>query len=64
MDEPSSALVSIAEYELNLSIKELEKDKTVIMISHRLSTIHMFDETYVFVKGEITEHGSHGKSMQ
>lgn len=35
MDEPSSALDPIAEYEMNLSIKELAKDKTIIMVSHR-----------------------------
>lgn len=64
MDEPSSALDPIAEYEMNLSIKELAKDKTVIMISHRLSTIRMFDEIYVFVKGEIAEHGSHDELMK
>ncbi len=64
MDEPSSALDPIAEYEMNLSIKELAKDKTVIMISHRLSAIRMFDEIYVFVRGEIAEHGSHDELMK
>lgn len=64
MDEPSSALDPIAEYEMNLSIKELAKNKTVIMISHQLSTIRMFDEIYVFVKGEIAEHGSHDELMK
>lgn len=64
MDEPSSALDPIAEYEMNLSIRELAKDKTVIMVSHRLSAIRMFDEIYVFAKGEIAEHGSHEELMQ
>lgn len=64
MDEPSIALDPIAEYEMNLSIKELAKDKTIIMVSHRLSTIRMFDEIYVFAKGEIVEHGSHEELME
>ena len=64
MDEPSSALDPIAEYEMNLSIRELAKDKTVIMVSHRLSAIRMLDEIYVFAKGEIVEHGSHDELMK
>lgn len=64
LDEPSSALDPIAEYEMILSMKELTRDKTVIMISHRLSAIRMFDEIYVMVKGEIAEHGSHEELMK
>ena len=64
MDEPSSALDPIAEYEMNTNIKQLAEDKTVIMISHRLSTIRMFDEIYVMDHGEIAEHGTHEELME
>ncbi len=64
MDEPSSALDPIAEYELNRSMMEDAKDKTVIFISHRLSTTRMADRIYMFSNGEIIECGSHDELME
>ncbi len=64
MDEPSSALDPISEYELNHSIKENSKDKTVIFISHRLSTTRMADRIYMFEDGRIIEQGSHEELMK
>jgi len=64
MDEPSSALDPIAEYELNRSILEDARDKTVIFISHRLSTTRMADRIYMFAEGEIIEEGSHEELME
>ena len=63
MDEPSSALDPIAEYELNKSILENVAGKTVIFISHRLSTTRMADKIYMFDSGEIVESGSHDELM-
>ena len=63
MDEPSSALDPIAEYELNKSVMEDARDKTVIFISHRLSTTRMADRIYMFSEGEIIEEGSHDELM-
>lgn len=63
MDEPSSALDPIAEYELNQSILENLEDRTVIFISHRLSTTRMADKIYMFDGGEIVERGSHDELM-
>ena len=63
LDEPSSALDPIAEYELNRSILENAKDKTVIFISHRLSTTRMADRIYMFDQGAIVEVGSHDRLM-
>ncbi len=59
MDEPSSALDPVAEYSLNQSILEHAGDKTVIFISHRLSTTRMADRIYMFDGGEIVECGTH-----
>lgn len=63
MDEPSSALDPVAEYELNQSILKNARDKTVIFISHRLSTTRMADRIYMFDRGEIVECGSHDELM-
>jgi len=64
MDEPSSALDPIAEYELNKSILKNAEDRTVIFISHRLSTTQMADKIYMFDKGSIVEIGSHDELME
>ena len=64
MDEPSSALDPIAEYELNQSILKNAEGKTVIFISHRLSTTRMADKIYMFDSGEIVESGSHDELMR
>ena len=63
MDEPSSALDPIAEYELNQSILRYAANKTVIFISHRLSTTRMADRIYMFDQGRIVECGSHNELM-
>ncbi len=63
MDEPSSALDPMAEYELNHSILEYAKDKTVIFISHRLSTTRIADKIYMFDTGRLIEEGSHEELM-
>ncbi|MBQ9766126.1 MAG: ABC transporter ATP-binding protein [Lachnospiraceae bacterium] len=63
MDEPSSALDPIAEYKLNQNMAEIAEDRTVIFISHRLSTTVMADKIYMFEKGEIIEQGTHRELM-
>ena len=64
MDEPSSALDPMAEYELNKSISENAKGKTAIFISHRLSTTRHSDRIYMFEDGVLTESGSHEELMK
>ena len=59
MDEPSSALDPIAEYELNKAMKKAAKGKTVFYISHRLSTIKDADRILMLEKGRIIEEGTH-----
>lgn len=63
MDEPSSALDPIAEYELNHTILEYAHDKTVVFISHRLSTTRMADRILMFADGRLIESGSHDELM-
>lgn len=63
LDEPSANLDPVAEYNLNQSMSKAADDKTVIFISHRLSTTVMADEIFMLEKGEIIEHGSHDELM-
>ena len=64
LDEPSSALDPIAEYELNKAVTELSGDKTVIIISHRLSTTRFVDKIYMLEKGRIIEQGDHNALLR
>lgn len=63
LDEPSANLDPIAEYSLNQSMAKAADSKTVMFISHRLSTTVMADEIYMLENGEIIEHGSHEELM-
>lgn len=63
LDEPSANLDPIAEYNLNQAMIEAAKHKTVIFISHRLSTTVIADKIYVMENGEIIESGSHAELM-
>ena len=64
MDEPSSALDPDAEYRLNRSILDFARNKTVIFISHRLSTTRMADRIYMFEDGRVVESGTHDELME
>ena len=64
LDEPSSALDPISEYKLNEAMLRLSEKKTVIFISHRLSTTCMADRIFMLENGEIIEEGSHDALMK
>ena len=64
LDEPSSALDPIAEYEINKKIIENSADKTVIIVSHRLSTTRNADRILMFDSGRLIEEGSHEELMK
>ncbi len=64
LDEPSANLDPIAEYNLNCSMIEAAAHKTVIFISHRLSTTVNADRIFVMKNGEIIESGSHNELMK
>jgi len=59
MDEPSSALDPISERNMFESMINICKNKTVIFVTHRLSTISYADYIYYIENGEIVEHGTH-----
>lgn len=64
LDEPSSALDPISEYQLNRTMMEAARDKAVIYISHRLSSTVMADRIYMLEQGRIIETGSHRELME
>ncbi len=59
LDEPSSALDPIAEYNFNIYMREAAKDSTVVFISHRLSTTRLADRIIVMENGAVCEEGDH-----
>lgn len=63
LDEPSANLDPVAEYNLNQAMMEAAEHKTVIFISHRLSTTVNADKIYVMENGRIIESGSHSELM-
>ena len=63
LDEPSSALDPIAEYKMYENLIEVTKDKTVLYISHRLSSAVLSDKIIVIGEGKVLEEGSHNELM-
>jgi len=59
LDEATASLDSESEQIIQKSIQNLIKDKTVIAIAHRLSTLNIMDRIIVMDKGQIIEDGSH-----
>lgn len=59
LDEATSALDSEVEAEIQASLQNVMRDKTVIAIAHRLSTISQMDRIIVLDDGALVEQGSH-----
>ncbi len=64
LDEPSANLDPVSEYELNQAISKACVDKTVVFISHRLSTTRHADRILMLEKGKVIESGSHEELME
>jgi subfamily B ATP-binding cassette protein MsbA len=64
LDEATSALDNESEQLVQKSISEAGRDKTVIMIAHRLSTVRNADTIFVIRSGTIVEQGSHNELMK
>lgn len=63
LDEPTAAIDANAEYRIFKRIFDTFKDKTVIIISHRFSTVRNAKKIYVLHDGRIVEEGSHKQLM-
>lgn len=60
LDEPTSAIDALAESRIFEHLFA-QKDKTLIMISHRVTTIEKADAIYMFEHGKIVERGTHAE---
>jgi ATP-binding cassette subfamily B protein len=63
LDEPTAALDARAEYELFENIRTLCAGRTVLLISHRFSSVRSADRIYVLDRGAIVEEGNHAQLM-
>jgi ATP-binding cassette subfamily B protein len=61
LDEATSALDTISERRVQMAIADARKDRTVILVAHRLSTFADADRILVFDEGRIVETGSYGE---
>lgn len=64
LDEATSALDNITEAIIQENIEKLTKDRTVIVVAHRLSTIKQADQIIVLDKDGIIESGTHNELIE
>lgn len=64
LDEATSALDSISEMLIQEALKEITRNRTTIIIAHRLSTARKADKIVVMDKGEIIETGNHEELLE
>jgi subfamily B ATP-binding cassette protein MsbA len=63
LDEATSALDAESERQVQEALARLMKDRTTIVIAHRLSTVLDADKIYVLDRGQIVESGTHGELL-
>jgi len=63
LDEPTAALDARAEHELFEGIRTLCQGRSVLLISHRFSSVRSADRIYVLEGGKVVESGSHDQLM-
>lgn len=64
LDEPTSAMDARSEYQIFERIRDFTEGHTVILISHRFSTVRMADRIAVMEQGRIVELGSHDELLR
>ncbi len=64
LDEPTSWMDALAEYEVFQSLRQLLAGRILVLISHRFSTVKLADYIYLLAAGRIIEQGTHDQLVQ
>ncbi|KNC74302.1 hypothetical protein SARC_13147, partial [Sphaeroforma arctica JP610] len=64
LDEATSALDTETERNIQKSLNAICRDRTSVVVAHRLSTITKADQILVLSDGQITERGTHAELLQ
>jgi ABC-type multidrug transport system fused ATPase/permease subunit len=64
LDEPTSAIDAEAEYEIFNNLEKAYKNKSLILVSHRFSTVRNANKIFVIEDGKIAEHGTHDRLIK
>ena len=64
LDEPTASMDARSEHQLFEHVRRLEAGRTLVLISHRFSTVRDADRIYVLDQGRIIEHGSHAELIE
>ena len=64
LDEPTSAIDAAAEYEIFQNLEQHYKNRTLILVSHRFSTVRNADKIIVIEDGKLVENGTHQLLME
>ncbi|MFC5704064.1 ATP-binding cassette domain-containing protein [Cohnella faecalis] len=64
LDEATSALDPISEASINRTFDKLAKDRTVVTVTHRLSSIQGVDRIFVFDQGRLVDSGTHRDMLE
>jgi ATP-binding cassette subfamily B protein len=64
LDEPTSNLDAKAEYDVFERFHKVSSGRTIILVSHRFSTVRMVDRIFVLDEGQIVEEGNHSELLE
>jgi ATP-binding cassette subfamily B protein len=64
MDEPTASLDPAAEHQIFSKVRSVLEGRTVLLISHRFSSVGLADRIYVLSEGAVVERGTHDELMK
>jgi subfamily B ATP-binding cassette protein MsbA len=64
LDEATSSLDSESERHIQTALEELMRNRTTLVIAHRLSTVEKADRIVVLHEGKVIESGTHGELLE